>query len=169
MERIMGAPEIYTTMSIAKADVIEEKEDIMALYMKITIGLTAKFINNPNFPAALAYIQEYFAIFMHEVDFEHDMYDRVKTFFDELEVEDLNDYKDMEMLALLTQLVEYFEVAMEKRLLSFSQFTNHYEYYIEQGFMDKKNYYYAPYDEDHIMDDEDKAQLLELFPRAEVN
>ena len=169
MERIVEAPEIYTTMNIAKADVIEEKEDIMALYMKITIGLTAKFINNPNFPAALAYIQEYFAIFMHEVDFEHDMYDRVKTFFDELEVEDLNDYKDMEMLTLLTQLVEYFEVAMEKRLLAFSQFTNHYEYYIEQGFMDKKNYYYAPYDEDHIMDDEDKKQLLELFPRAEVN
>lgn len=168
MERIMEAPEIYTTINIAKQDVIEEKEDIMALYMKITLGLTRKFINNPNFPVALNYIQEYFAIFMHEVDFEHDMYDRIRNFFDELDIEDLGEYQEQEMLILLTQLLEYFENAMEIRLKSFAEFTNHYEYYIEQGFMDKRNYIYAPYNEDHIMDDEDKQQLLSLFPKVEV-
>lgn len=166
MERIMDAPEIYTTISIAKQDVIEEKQDIMALYMKITYSLTAKFINNSNFQTALTYIQEYFSIFMHEVDFEHDMYDRIIAFFDELVVEDLNDYKNMEMLTLLSQLIEYFEMAMEKRLFAFAEFTNHYEFYIEQGFMDKRNYVYSPYDDEHIMDDEDKEQLLKLFPKV---
>ena len=87
-------------------------------------------------------------------------------FFDDLDVEDLdNDYKDEAMLNMLSQLIEYFDASCEKRLIAFAQFSTYYEQFIVQGWLDKYNYEYAPYDDEHIMDDKDKIQILNLFPK----
>lgn len=166
MEKPMCPSEIYTTMAIARADCIDEKQAMFELYLKIYFGMMYRFKGNSVLPEVLGYLAEYFSLFFNDANYEHEVYDRVIQFFDDLDVEDLDkDYKDEGMLNLLSQLIEYFDVSCEKRLIAFAQFSTHYEMYIEQGWMDKYNYEYAPYDDEHIMEDEEKIQILNLFPK----
>ena len=44
-DRILDAQEIYTIVSIARKDVIEEKEDELGLYLKILFQLFSDFAN----------------------------------------------------------------------------------------------------------------------------
>lgn len=166
METPMVPSEIYTTMAIARADCVDEKQAMFELYMKIYLGMLYTFKGNKVLPEALGYLAEYFSLFLNDANFEHEVYDRVIQFFDDLDVEDLDeDYNDKEMLNMLSQLIEYFEASCEKRLIAFAQFSTYYESFIQQGWLDKYNYEYAPYDDEHIMDDEDKIQILNLFPK----
>lgn len=163
---VMLPSEIYTTMAIARADCIDEKQAMFELYMKIYFGALYQFKGEEALPYFLGYLAEYFSLFFNDANFEHEVYDRVIQFFDDLDVEDLdNDYKDEAMLNMLSQLIEYFDASCEKRLIAFAQFSTHYEHFIVQGWLDKYNYEYAPYDDEHIMDDKDKIQILNLFPK----
>lgn len=163
---VMLPSEIYTTMAIARADCIDEKQAMFELYMKIYFGALYQFKGEEALPHFLGYLAEYFSLFFNDANFEHEVYDRVIQFFDDLDVEDLdNDYKDEAMLNMLSQLIEYFDASCEKRLIAFAQFSTYYEQFIVQGWLDKYNYEYAPYDDEHIMDDKDKIQILNLFPK----
>ena len=163
---VMLPSEIYTTMAIARADCIDEKQAMFELYMKIYFGVLYQFKGEEALPYFLGYLAEYFSLFFNDANFEHEVYDRVIQFFDDLDVEDLdNDYKDEAMLNMLSQLIEYFDASCEKRLIAFAQFSTYYEQFIVQGWLDKYNYEYAPYDDEHIMDDKDKIQILNLFPK----
>ena len=163
---VMLPSEIYTTMAIARADCIDEKQAMFELYMMIYFGALYQFKGEEALPYFLGYLAEYFSLFFNDANFEHEVYDRVIQFFDDLDVEDLdNDYKDEAMLNMLSQLIEYFDASCEKRLIAFAQFSTYYEQFIVQGWLDKYNYEYAPYDDEHIMDDKDKIQILNLFPK----
>ena len=163
---VMLPSEIYTTMAIARADCIDEKQAMFELYMKIYFVALYQFKGEEALPNFLGYLAEYFSLFFNDANFEHEVYDRVIQFFDDLDVEDLdNDYKDEAMLNMLSQLIEYFDASCEKRFIAFAQFSTYYEQFIVQGWLDKYNYEYAPYDDEHIMDDKDKIQILNLFPK----
>ena len=163
---VMLPSEIYTTMAIARADVQDEKQAMFEIYLKIYFGAMYQFKGEEALTYFLGYLAEYFSIFFNEANFEHEMYDRVIQFFDDLDVEDLDeDYKDKNMLNMLSQLIEYFDASCEKRLIAFAQFSTYYEQFVVQGWLDRYNYEYAPYDNEHIMDDDDMKTLIKMFPK----
>jgi len=163
---ILEPSEIYTTMAIARADCVDEKQAMFEIYLKIYFSMMSEFRGNKVLPEALGYLAEYFSIFFNEANYEHEVYDRVIQFFDDLDVEDLDrDFKNKEILELLSGLLDYFDAACEKRLLAFAQFSRYYETFVETGWLDKYNYEYAPYDDEHIMDDEERIKILNLFPK----
>ena len=161
-DRILNAQEIYTIVSIAKQDVIEEKEDELGLYLKILFQLFSTFKDSDYIKELISYFQAYYLIFLEETSFEHIVYDKIINYFDNIDDDEtLDNYKNMEMLRFFTGLINYFDYSAEKRLIAVAQMTNYYEVLIEGEYIDGTNYIFPLYNREHILSEEDRKKVLE--------
>lgn len=155
-----SAAELYTMASINRSEVIEAKQGLMAELMVTTNNFSNVFAESKYLEQALNFISEYYAKLFLELNYEHDLYDKIMCYIASFDEPD--DLDDEEILSDIASIFDFVEEALEHRLVVYQEFCNHLTDVINSGILTSNNYLFYNYV--GKLDEQQQGKLLALVP-----
>lgn len=156
------ASDLYTVLYVALDGAQEERKDIVSDYMKILLMFKKQFKNNRNLSASLAYLNKAFQEYFEEAEFENQVYNKIIDYFESFEF--LTDCTDEEILADISDIVDYFEELFETRFFSLARMVDYYKELLENNILTNMNYVCRHLEK--RVSEEMQERILNLIPQA---
>lgn len=155
-----SAAELYTTASINRSEVIEEKQGLMADLITTIQAFNNVFKDSKYLEKALKFINEYYSYIFAELNREHDIYDKIMCYIGLMDSPD--DLDDEEVLLDISSVFDVLEDALMHRLVVYQEFCNHLTDVINSNILTNSNYLFYNYK--GMLDEDEKVKLLSLIP-----
>ena len=160
---MMSAPRIYSTASLCRNEVINDKQVMLGEFIYLYMAFSTKFKNNKYMPDAISCIYDYYSELLSELDREHDIYDAIMEYLSSLE--SIENFEDKGVLEDLSSIFDDIEETLYARVNNTTFFTYHFFEIIETGFLDDVNCQFNNYD--MLLTEDKKKQLISLIPKVQ--
>lgn len=154
---------VYTTASLTRDEVIEDKLDLFGELLTFLYGYRTKFGDAPYCLDLITFLYDYYIAMITELNREHEIYSAIMQYLADLDDAEINSLKNGPLMDELMEIMIKLDKISDTRIISHVKFYNYYDELLTDGYLTNNNYRFLKYRE--VLTEEKKQKLLAIIPK----